>query len=141
MAQSFSVEETIHRPASEVWEALTDWSNAHQWMPGIGRMQGDGETKTGTVLTFHARGTDRSTTIVHCEDGQSIVLRSIQGGVTADYAYGVHALGERSTRVTLVANCQFTGLWWRMISPLVRLAVRFSDGKQLRLLRALVESR
>ena len=25
MAQSFSVEETIHRPASEVWEALTDW--------------------------------------------------------------------------------------------------------------------
>ena len=35
MAQAFSVDEVIHRPAAQVWEALTDWPNAHQWMPGV----------------------------------------------------------------------------------------------------------
>ncbi|WP_420624547.1 hypothetical protein [Candidatus Poriferisodalis sp.] len=68
-----------------------------------------------------------------------MVLRSIQGGVTADYAYEVHELGESSARVTLVANCQITGLWWSLVSPLLRVAVRLSDGKQLRLFKAMVE--
>ena len=51
----------------------------------------------------------------------------------------MHEIGERSARVTLVANCQITGLRWRVVSPLLRLAIRFSDGKQLRLLKAMVE--
>ena len=58
---------------------------------------------------------------------------------SADYRYEVHEIGERSARVTLVANCQITGLRWRVVSPLLRLAIRFSDGKQLRLLKAMVE--
>ena len=35
MAQAFSVEEVIQRPAPQVWEALTDWPNAHRWMPAV----------------------------------------------------------------------------------------------------------
>ncbi len=38
MAQSFSVEEIIRRPAGQVWDTLIDWSNAHRWMSGIDRM-------------------------------------------------------------------------------------------------------
>ena len=60
-------------------------------------------------------------------------------GVTADYTYEVQEIDEGSTRVTLVADCQITGIWWRVMSPLLRLAIRFSDGKQLRLLKGMVE--
>ena len=139
MAQAFAVEEVVRRPAPQVWEALTDWPNAHRWMPGVESMIAEGGTAEGTRLTFRARGADRSSNIVQCDVGRSMVLRSIQGGVTADYAYEVHELGEGSARVTLVAICQFTGLWWSLVSPLLRVAVRLSDGKQLRLFKAMVE--
>ena len=109
MTRTLSVEEEIQRPAAEVWEALTDWKNAHRWMPGIEGMTAEGETAGGTKLTFRARGADRSSEIVHCDAGNSIVLRSVQGGVSADYRYELHDLGGRSTRVTLVADCQVTG--------------------------------
>ena len=107
--QTLSVEEVIQKPAPQVWETLTDWTNAHRWMPGIEGMTAEGETTTGTKLTFRARGADRSSTIIHCDVGRSIVLRSVQGGVTADYTYELHEIDERSARVTLVANCQITG--------------------------------
>ncbi len=139
MTRTLSVEEEIQRPAAEVWEALTDWENAHKWMPGVEGMSAEGETAEGTKLTFRARGAERSSEIVHCDAGKSIMLRSVQGGVTADYRYEVHDLGGRSTRVTLVADCQVTGLLLRIASPLLRIAIRMSDGKQVRLLKATIE--
>ena len=139
MTRTISVEEEIQRPAAEVWDGLTDWRNAHKWMPGVEGMSANGETAEGTKLTFRARGADRSSAIVHCDSGKSIVLRSTQGGVTADYRYEVHDIDGSSTRVTLVANCRVTGLWLRIVSPLLRIAIRLTDGKQLRLLKAMIE--
>ena len=138
MTRTLSVEEEIQLPASEAWERLTDWENAHRWMPGIDGMVADGETAEGTKLVFHARGSERSSTIVHCDAGASIVLRSVQGGVTADYRYEVHDIDGRSSRVTLVADCHVTGLW-RIVSPVLRIAIRMADGKQLRRFKAMVE--
>ena len=139
MTRTLSVEEEIHKPAGEVWEAFTDWPNAHRWMPGVEAMTAEGETAEGAMLTFRARGADRSSEIVHCDTGKSIVLRSVQGGVSADYRYELHDLDGRSTRVTLVADCRVAGLLLRIVSPLLRIAIRMSDGKQLRLLKAMIE--
>ena len=36
-------------------------------------------------------------------------------------------------------DCQSTGVLWRLMSPLLRIAIRVSDGKQLRLLKAMIE--
>ena len=141
MTRTLSVEEEIQRPVDEVWNELTNWDNASKWMPGTEGMSADGETATGTKLTFQARGGERSSSIVHCDTGSSIVLRSVQGGVTADYRYEVHDIDGSSTRVTLVADCQVTGLWWRLASPLLRIAIRASDGKQLKLLKATIEGK
>ena len=138
MAHTLSVEEKIQLPASEVWERLTDWENSHKWMPGVEEMVADGETAAGTKLVFRARGSERSSTVVHCDAGTSIVLRSTQGGVTADYRYEVHDINGRSTRVTLVADCHVTGLW-RIVSPLLRIAIRLADSKQLRRFREMIE--
>ncbi|MCY4527593.1 MAG: SRPBCC family protein [Chloroflexi bacterium] len=139
MTRTLSVEEEIQRPADEVWERLTDWDNASKWMPGVESMAADGETTTGTKLAFRARGGERSSAIVHCDSGTSIVLRSVQGGVTADYRYEVLDIDGRSTRVTLVADCHIEGLWLRLVSPLIRIAIRSTDGKQLKLLKAMIE--
>ena len=138
MTRTLAVEDEIQMPASEVWKGLTDWENANRWMPGVEGMVADGGTAAGTKLVFHARGAERSSTIVHCDAGTSIVLRSVQGGVTADYRYEVHDIDGRSTRVTLVADCHVTGLW-RIVSPLLRIAIRSSDGKQLRRFREMIE--
>ena len=116
MAHTLSVEEVIRRPVAEVWEGLTDWGSASRWMPGIDGMAAGGETAAGTKLTFRARGGERSSEIVRCDAGTFIVLRSVQGGVTADYRYEVHDIDGRSARVTLVADCHVTGLW-RIVSP------------------------
>ena len=59
--------------------------------------------------------------------------------MTADYRYEVQDIDGRSTRVTLVADCQISGLWWRIVSPLLRIAIRLTDGKQLKLLKAMIE--
>ena len=140
MARTFAVEETIDRPAAEVWEALTDWSNAHRWMPGVDRMEAQGETAEGTEIRFQARNAERASVIARCETGRSIVLRSVQGGVTADYTYELHPAGDGATRVTLVAECRFRGLLLLLMSPLIRHAIRRADSIQLERLKEVVEA-
>ncbi|WP_419840798.1 hypothetical protein [Candidatus Poriferisodalis sp.] len=60
-------------------------------------------------------------------------------GVTADYTYEVHEHGDGTARVRLTADCESTGVLWRAMSPLLRIAIRASDGKQIRLLEAMIE--
>ena len=140
MARTFAVAETIDRPARAVWAALTDWPNAHIWMRGIDRMEAQGETAAGTELRFHAREAERTSVIARCDEGRSIVLRSVQGGVTADYTYELQPAGDGATRVTLVAECRFRGMLYRLMSPLIRRAIQSTDGKQLEQLKRVVEA-
>ena len=88
MPRAFAAETTIAKPAHDVWQALTDWSNAHRWMAGVDWLKADGETAQGTRITFRARDHDRTSTIIACQPGRSLVLHSEQGGVSADYEYG-----------------------------------------------------
>ncbi|MDY7106860.1 MAG: SRPBCC family protein [Actinomycetota bacterium] len=139
MSQAFAVETTIDRPAIEVWATLTDWDHAHRWMTGIDGIRANGDTAPGTTLTFHARGKDRPAEIASLVPGRAVTVRSTQGGVTADYAYEVSPVDDATTRVTLVADCRTSGLW-AALSPLVRRALRRTDGGQLDELKRLVES-
>ena len=47
--------------------------------------------------------------------------------MTTDYTYEIHERGDRSSRVTLTADCRSTGVLWRAMSPLLRIAIRASD--------------
>lgn len=137
MAPSFVVHASIDRPPADVWASLTNWSAAPQWMNGIDSMSADGPTAVGTTITFHTRGKDRGSSIVACEEGRSVTLRSQQGGVTADYVYSLEAEGE-GTRATLAAECTFTGLW-TLLGPIIRRAIKSTDGGQMDALKAHVE--
>ncbi len=141
MSTTFSVETTIDWPQNAVWETLTDWANAHRWMPGIESMTVDGETAEGATITFHARGKERSSQITRCEPGRLVTLQSIQGGVTADYTYELHRVDDRSTRVTLVAECKTRGLLWAVASPVIGIAIKRADGPQLEALKRLMEAK
>ena len=140
MPRVFAVEATIDRPADAVWQAVTDWSNAHRWMAGVDWLKAEGEAAVGTRITFRARDHDRASTITAWQPGRSFVLRSEQGGVTADYEYAIEAVNASTTRATLTADCHMRGLPWRLLAPLIRMAIRKTDSGQLAALKQLLET-
>jgi carbon monoxide dehydrogenase subunit G len=130
MTEVFTAETVIDRSVEEVWAQLIDWEGASRWMPGVDELRAQGPTATGTALVFTARGKERIGQIAAVDPGRSITLRSIQGGVTADYFYACVPHGE-GTRVRLVANCQMIGPV-RLLGPVIRAAIRRADSGQLR---------
>lgn len=139
MSPAIDVEAVIGRPIDEVWEVLTNWDRAHEWMGSIDWIRADGETVPGTTLTFRAQGKDRTSQLAAMEPGKSLLLRSTQGGVTADYLYRLERAGTGQTRASLVAECRTSGLW-RLVGPLLKVAVRRADGGQINNLKTVVEA-
>jgi carbon monoxide dehydrogenase subunit G len=129
MTEVFTAETTIDRPADAVWARLTNWDLAAGWMPGVDALRAHGPTATGTTLVFTTRGKERTGQIAAVDPGRSITLRSIQGGVTADYLYACAPHGD-ATRVSLVADCRITGPV-RLLGPMIRSAIRRADSGQL----------
>jgi carbon monoxide dehydrogenase subunit G len=139
LAGGFSVTEHILANPDRVWGHLTDFNNAQKWMPGIDRMtlaDGD-ELETGSIITFNARGNDRETRVTALERGKRLALTSTQGGVTATYEY-LLAAASGGTDITLNASCKATG-FWKLLHPLIILAMKKADSPQLANLKALAE--
>lgn len=139
MARTISVNETINAAPEQVWAVLTDWPGAVRWMNGIESMSIDGETVEGARVRFFTRGQDRESVITHCETGRSVTLRSQQGGVTADYTYSIEPAGDAASRVSLEAACSFSGLQFMLLGPLIRFAIRRTDGGQIAALKRVIE--
>lgn len=139
MTQAFAVKTTIGRPAAEVWATLVDWPRVGRWMPGVESMVAKGPNEVGTELVFRARGKDRPSSIAAIEPGRAITLRSVQGGVTADYRYRVEPVSETVTDVHLDADCSTAGIW-SAVGPLLRLMMKRTDSSQLEDLKKLLES-
>jgi uncharacterized protein YndB with AHSA1/START domain len=128
MTHAFTAAREIDRLPDEVWRRLTDWERAAAWL-GVDALTADGPTAVGTRLRFTTRGKEATSEIVALDPGTSITLRSVQGGVTADYAYRVEA-DPRGSRVSLVADVQTRGAW-TLLAPVIRAAIRRSDSVQL----------
>jgi carbon monoxide dehydrogenase subunit G len=129
VTEVFTAETTIDRPVEAVWARLIDWDTAARWMSGVDTLHAMGPTATGTTLVFTTRGKERIGQIAALDPGRSITLRSVQGGVTADYVYTC-ARHSAGTRVRLVAGCTMTGPV-RLLSPMIRAAIRKADSGQL----------
>jgi uncharacterized protein YndB with AHSA1/START domain len=133
MSRAFAVTQVIDRPVDQVWRVLTDWDRAAEWMPGIDAVHVDGDT-----LRFRARGRERTSAITGVRPGESVTLTSVQGAVRADYTYTI-AEADAGTRATLVADLTVRS-FWRVAAPVLRVAVRRADGRQLDALKRLVET-
>ena len=128
MAQAFEVVREFDHPAEKVWVQLTDWDHAARWL-GVLSIRAEGPTAAGTTLVFRARGKERRSEIAALDPGRSITLRSVHGGVTADYAYTVEPAGTAS-RATLAVDVRVTGIW-TLLGPVIRGAIRRQDSSQL----------
>lgn len=137
----FSVEETIDAPRETVWRYMTDPATMPDWMAGIENMRlADGQSMgEGAELLFAARGADRRSTVATFAPPETLVLRSVQGPVTATYRYTLTADGA-VTRASLQANCAAKG-WMRLVMPLLRSMIRRVDGGQLKALRDAMTAR
>ena len=129
MTTAFQARTTIDHPRDRVWRTLTDWEHADSWMPGITDPEADGPTAVGMTLRFESRGRAHESRVVACEPEHLLVLRSEQGGVTADYEYRLTA-DATATLVELSADVSTTGAW-TLLAPVIRRAIRRADGGQL----------
>lgn len=136
----FTSTELFAAPPDRVWTTLTDWPNAPAWMPGIDSMQqeGYGPAEAGTTVVFQARGAQRTSVIMDWDPPRRLTLRSVQGGVTADYVYTLEPEGS-GTRLTLSAMCTTQGLW-RLIGPIISWAMARADSSQPQRLKAAMEA-
>lgn len=129
MTEAFTTQTTIARPVETVWSRLIDWDSAALWMPGVDSLHAQGATAPGTPLVFTTRGKERTGEIAAVDPGRSITLRSVQGGVTADYVYACSAQ-DAGTRVSLSVDCRTSGPY-RLLGPVIRSAIRRADAGQL----------
>ena len=137
----FSAKEHLPFPPKVVWDYLTDFRNAKEWMAGIDGMTQDdeGPLDVGTQLRFNARGKERSSQVTEFEPGRRVALTSTQGGITATYTYSL-ASADGGTDATLDAICEAKGLW-KMLHPLIVFAMKRSDSSHLANLKAAMEQR
>jgi uncharacterized protein YndB with AHSA1/START domain len=139
MKAAFTDELAIDAAPDAVWAALIDWNGTPHWMPGVEAMRADGPLAVGTVLSFTARGKQRTSTVAAVEPGRAITLRSTVGGVTADYAYSVRpGDGPAASLVALEALVGTRGPM-TLLAPVIRGAIAKEDGVQLSRLKAWVE--
>ena len=137
----FSVSEHLRFPPSEVWDYLTDFRNAKEWMTGVDCLtkEGNGPLEVGTRLRFRARGKERSSQVSMLVAGRRIALTSTQGGIRATYTYSLEPSAD-GTEATLDATCEASGIW-RLLHPLIVFAMRKSDSPHLANLKSAMERR
>lgn len=135
----FEVQEHVDAAPEELWAWLARLDHAAVWMPGIEAMTqlDPGAIGLGTRFAFTARGKARETRVTAFEAGRLMALTSTQGGVTATYTYALAPSGS-GTDVTLKAVCRASGVW-RLLHPLIVVAMRRSDASQLVNLKLIVE--
>ena len=138
MPVAFTAAETIDAPPARVWAALTDFEQAHRWMGDVTFVDASVPIEVGTELRFETRGKTITTQVVGYEAERSLVMRTTQGPVTAEYAYAL-APDDAGTRVTLEATCEARGIA-ALFGWLIRGAIRKTDGGQVAALKALVAS-
>ncbi len=138
MPVAFAAAETIAASPARVWAVLIDFEQAHRWMGEVTFVDASGPIEAGTELRFETRGKTITTQVVGYEAERSLVLRSTQGPVTAEYAYALVPEGD-GTRVTLEATCEARG-FAALFAPFIRGAIRKTDGGQITALKAVVES-
>lgn len=132
MNEIFKDTVTIHASKEQVWRYFTNLEeNGPDWMNGITSLENASseELKEGTRYVFLARGKKHTTTITEFEPMKKVTMTSIQGKFRADYTY-LFTGSDENTEVILVAKCEASG-FSKILSPVIKIAIRKSDGGQL----------
>jgi uncharacterized protein YndB with AHSA1/START domain len=139
------IEITIACPINEVAAYAADPDNAPAWYENIESVtwQTEPPLRVGSEMTFVARFMGRRLSYVYravkFEPLQRLVMSTVDGPFPMETTYTWTAVDDRSTRMTLRNRGGATGVMG-VLGPLEVIAVRRATGKDLRRLRAVLES-
>ena len=135
MTTAIDTTTTIAAPPDAVWAALTDWSLASRWMPGVTAMSGP--VAQGAVVTFTVRGKDRTARVETLDAPRTLALLSRSGPVAALYTYTLTGTAA-GTVLRLLADVEVRGPL-TVLARVIRRSIAREDGVQPENLRAVVE--
>jgi uncharacterized membrane protein len=140
-----TTEITIERRVEEVAAYAADPSNAPEWYVNIRSV----EWKTpppvaaGSCMAFVARFLGRTLAytyeVTELVPGERLVMRTSEGPFPMETTYTWAPDGEGATRMTLRNRGEPTG-FGRLTAPLMAPAIRRANRKDLRRLKAILES-
>jgi uncharacterized membrane protein len=145
LAVDVLTEITIARPVSEVAAYAADPDNAPEWYENIEsvRWKTEPPLRVGSEITFVARFMGRRLSYVYraveLQPRQRLVMSTVDGPFPMETTYTWSAIDEGSTRMTLRNRGGATGLMG-LVGPIEAIAVRRATRKDLRRLRAILES-
>ncbi|HEV2377436.1 MAG TPA: SRPBCC family protein [Streptosporangiaceae bacterium] len=145
MAVDVQTEIVITRPAEAVAAYAADPSNAPAWYENITstRWETDPPLRPGSKVAFTASFLGRQLAytyeITEFSPAERLVMRTAQGPFPMETTYTWQALDDRSTRMTLRNRGEPAG-FSKFAAPFMTIAIRRANRKDLRNLRAILET-
>lgn len=145
MAVDVVTEIVIARPAEVVAAYAADPANAPAWYDNItsATWETSPPLQTGSRIAFTARFLGRHLAytyeITHFTPAQRLVMRTAQGPFPMETTYTWQAVDDSSTRMTL-RNCGEPAGFSKLTAPLMTIAMKRANRKDLANLRATLES-
>lgn len=136
----------IERPISEVASYAGDPSNAPEWRRRIGSAEWhtDPPITLGSQITFRTRlllkDLDHTYEVTEYTPGEQVAMRTTQGPFAIDTTSTWRAVGGRVTHMTLRNHGEPSG-FVRILTPLIKIAMRRAMRQDLADLKRLLESR
>jgi uncharacterized protein YndB with AHSA1/START domain len=134
---AFETTVVIDRPIGEVWGLMTNWSQAAGWWPRVADVEGPDPVVAGGMVTFSYQGTPASAFIDVADRPNRLVIRRVNGLVSATFDYRLEPDGA-ATGIRLRADLKAEQVL-SVVGPLLRRALAHTDRSQLGLLKHLAE--
>ena len=138
-------EETIERPAQQVWEFATDIDHQSEWM-GVtdARLVSGRATEVGarSLNTFKLgpREYEAEMEVSAAQAGRQIGWRVVRGApFDGEFVLDLEPLGGDRTHAVWHGWLQTRGIW-RLLEPIMAREVREGEARELRRLKQAVES-
>lgn len=145
MAVDVLTEIVITRPAEAVAAYAADPSNAPAWYANISSItwESDPPLRRGSRVAFAAHFLGRQLAytyeITEFNPAERLVMRTAQGPFPMETTYTWQALDDGSTRMTLRNRGEPAG-FSKLAAPFMTIAIRRANRKDLRNLRAILET-
>jgi uncharacterized membrane protein len=145
MAVDVLTQIVVSRPAAVVAAYAADPSNAPAWYENITSVTWETSPplQPGSRIAFTARFLGRRLSytyeITDFSPAERLVMRTAQGPFPMETTYTWQAIDDRSTRMTLRNRGEPAG-FSTLAAPLMAIAMRRANRKDLRSLRAILEA-
>ncbi len=142
---TFRAEETIARPAAEIFDFAADVERHPQWMGVVDARQVSGRpTEVGSRAREHMRlgprRLDVEFEVAASDPGRRIAWRFVSGApFVGEVGLELEPLGPDRTRAVYYGSLRFTGLW-RLVEPLMAGEMTAGEAAELRRLKQVLEA-